>query len=47
MNIAPVLTTAAEGTNVGEPWLNILIFGIFVAITVSDWTLADSGRPAM
>ncbi|MCY1157778.1 MAG: actP [Citricoccus sp.] len=34
MNIAPVLTTAAEGTNVGEPWLNILIFGIFVAITL-------------
>ncbi|MDI3330087.1 MAG: sodium/solute symporter [Micrococcus sp.] len=33
MNIAPVLTTA-EGTNVGEPWLNILIFGIFVAITL-------------
>ena len=34
MNIAPVLTTATEGTNVGEPWLNILIFGIFVAITL-------------
>jgi cation/acetate symporter len=34
VNIAPVLTTAAEGTNVGEPWLNILIFGIFVAITL-------------
>jgi cation/acetate symporter len=34
VNIAPVLTTATEGTNVGEPWLNILIFGIFVAITL-------------
>jgi cation/acetate symporter len=34
VNVIPVLTTAAEGTNVGEPWLNILIFGIFVAITL-------------
>ncbi|WP_371300736.1 cation acetate symporter [Citricoccus sp. K5] len=30
----PVLTASAEGTNVGEPWLNILIFGLFVAITL-------------
>ncbi len=30
----PLLTASAEGTNVGEPWLNILIFGLFVAITL-------------
>ncbi|REE02545.1 cation acetate symporter [Citricoccus nitrophenolicus] len=34
MNILPILTANAEGTNVGEPWLNILIFGLFVAITL-------------
>ncbi|WP_313817577.1 cation acetate symporter [Citricoccus sp.] len=34
MNILPILTASAEGTNVGEPWLNILIFGLFVAITL-------------
>nr|WP_159554628.1 cation acetate symporter [Citricoccus sp. K5] len=28
------MTASAEGTNVGEPWLNILIFGLFVAITL-------------
>ncbi|MFC7402886.1 cation acetate symporter [Citricoccus sp. GCM10030269] len=33
MNSLPVLTTAAS-TNVGEPWLNISIFGLFVAITL-------------
>jgi cation/acetate symporter len=30
----PVLATTAESTNVGEPWLNILIFCIFVGITL-------------
>ncbi|GAA1117548.1 cation acetate symporter [Citricoccus alkalitolerans] len=34
MNNLPILTTSAEGTNVGEPWLNILVFGLFVAITL-------------
>ncbi|MEW1981945.1 cation acetate symporter [Citricoccus sp. NPDC079358] len=34
MNTLPILTASAEGTNVGEPWLNILIFGLFVAITL-------------
>lgn len=28
------LLTAAAGTNVGEPWLNMLIFGLFVAVTL-------------
>ncbi|HEY4615030.1 MAG TPA: cation acetate symporter, partial [Citricoccus sp.] len=34
MNPIPVLATTAEGTNVGEPWLNITIFGLFVVITL-------------
>ncbi|NUL43830.1 cation acetate symporter [Cellulosimicrobium funkei] len=34
MNTLPILTASAEGTNVGEPWLNMLIFGLFVAITL-------------
>jgi cation/acetate symporter len=34
VNTLPILTASAEGTNVGEPWLNILIFGLFVAITL-------------
>ncbi len=28
------LLTAAAGTTVGEPWLNMLIFGLFVAVTL-------------
>ncbi|NUL47870.1 cation acetate symporter [Cellulosimicrobium funkei] len=30
----PVLAATTEGTNVGEPWLNMLIFGLFVAVTL-------------
>ncbi|GAA4771137.1 cation acetate symporter [Citricoccus nitrophenolicus] len=31
---APLLTATTEGTNVGEPWLNMTIFGLFVAVTL-------------
>lgn len=30
----PVLAATTEGTNVGAPWLNMLIFGLFVAVTL-------------
>ena len=32
--IVPVAAAAAETTNVGNPWVNILIFALFVGVTL-------------